>query len=90
VKSALGDGLGNLPGWLASGAALSLGSNRQVARAWLQEMRWLEAEARADLHTLDALVFATDAPPFTQVWVAGRQVVAAGGSGARCARFGPR
>jgi formimidoylglutamate deiminase len=146
TEANLGDGLADLPGWLASGAALSLGSDSQVARAWPEEMRWLEygqrlqrqqrnvaagpdggvestaahllqrtlaggavaagfkrwgleAGARADLlvldiaapgllgvpasHTLDALVFATDAPSFSQVWVAGRQVAAAGDSPSR-------
>ncbi|HEY6132724.1 MAG TPA: formimidoylglutamate deiminase [Rubrivivax sp.] len=146
TEANLGDGLADLPGWLASGAALSLGSDSQVSRSWTEEMRWLEygqrlqrqqrnvaaapdrgldstaahllqrtlaggaaaagfqrwgleAGARADLlvldtavpgllgvpasHMLDALVFATDTPTFSQVWVAGRQVVAAGGARAR-------
>jgi len=54
----------------------------------------LQAGARADLlvldtrapgllgvppsHTLDALVFATDAPALCEVWVSGRRVVAGG------------
>jgi formimidoylglutamate deiminase len=145
TEANLGDGLVDLPGWLASGAALSLGSDSHVARSWAGELRLLEEGqrlalrrrnvaaapalgedataarlfdrhlaggasaagftnwgltpgARADLlvldtdadglagvppsHQLDALVFATGAPAFAEVWVAGvRQV--AGGSHAR-------
>ncbi len=146
TEANLGDGFADLPAWLASGTALSIGSDSQVTRSWAEEVRWLEygqrlrlrqrnvaagpergigstaahllgrtqaggaaaagfaqwglvAGARADLlvidesapgllglpasHTLDALVFATDAPAFSEVWVAGRRVVAAGGARAR-------
>lgn len=137
TEANLGDGLTDLPRWLASGATLSLGSDSHVGRAWPAELRlleygqrlalrarnvaaapacgqpataahlyervrqggaaaaghtrWgLEAGARADLlvldahapglsgvppgHLLDALVFATDAPAFTRVMVAGHWI----------------
>ena len=38
----LGDGLCDLPGWLAAGVPLSIGSDSQVTRAWPEELRWLE------------------------------------------------
>ncbi|MBT9486252.1 MAG: formimidoylglutamate deiminase [Rubrivivax sp.] len=131
TEANLGDGLTDVAHWLASGTPLSVGSDSQMARAWPEELRWLEygqrlsqrrrnvvaaepaatlfqrcgdggaaaaglgawglqAGARADLlvldpqapglqgvpisHTLDATVFATNAPPFCQTWVAGRRV----------------
>ncbi len=42
TEANLGDGLADLPGWLAAGVPLSLGSDSQVARAWPEELRWLE------------------------------------------------
>ncbi|CAD5372003.1 Formiminoglutamic iminohydrolase [Rubrivivax sp. A210] len=141
TEANLGDGLADLPRWLASTTPLSIGSDSQVGRAWPEELRWLEygqrlllrrrnvaadparAEgataarlfdrvrvggaaaagfrnwglqigARADLlvldeaasgleglpasHRLDGLVFATAAPAFAEVWVAGRRVIAGG------------
>lgn len=141
TEANLGDGLCDLPGWLAARVPLTLGSDSQVSRCWAQELRWLEygqrlglgqrnvaaapalgqsataarlfeavlagsgraaglphwglvSGARADAlvldsqaaglsglpaaHTLDGLVFATDAPALREVYVAGRRVVAEG------------
>jgi formimidoylglutamate deiminase len=38
----LGDGLADLPGWLAAGADPAIGSDSQVTRGWREELRWLE------------------------------------------------
>jgi formimidoylglutamate deiminase len=141
TEANLGDGLPDLPLWLNTPSAISIGSDSQVCRSAVQELRWLEygqrwllrqrnvsaapalgldataarlfdrtlagggaaagfdrwglqVGARADLlvldehaaglrgaplsHTLDALLFATDAPAFSEVWVAGRRVVQGG------------
>jgi formimidoylglutamate deiminase len=147
TEANLGDGLCDLRHWLTSNTALSIGSDSQVSRCLIEELRWLEygqrlhlqqrnvaassnedqganqsamatatrllsrtwaggaaaagfktwglhVGARADAvvldetssgllgapasHTLDALVFATGAPAFAQVWVAGRCVVTGG------------
>jgi formimidoylglutamate deiminase len=138
TEANLGDGLPDLPRWLATPAMLSVGSDSQVGRSWVEELRWLEygqrlahrvrnvaadpalgldataarlfgrtlaggavaagmdrwglvAGARADLlvldgrapglrgvpasHALDALVFASGAPAWAQVWVGGRCVL---------------
>ncbi|MDP2008519.1 MAG: formimidoylglutamate deiminase [Rubrivivax sp.] len=42
TEANLGDGLADLPRWLAAGVPLSLGSDSQVTRAWPEELRWLE------------------------------------------------
>ena len=141
TEANLGDGLPDLPRWLASSTPVTIGSDSQVCRQWPEELRCLEygqrltrrqrnvaaadspgqqataarlfdrmlagsgaaaglmqwglvTGARADLlvldatafgvagvpdsHTLDALVFATDAPAFREVYVAGRCVLADG------------
>jgi len=38
----LGDGFADLPGWLAGGVPLTVGSDSQVTRGWVEELRWLE------------------------------------------------
>jgi formimidoylglutamate deiminase len=141
TEANLGDGLADLPGWLAAGVPLALGSDSHVSRCWGEELRWLEygqrllhqarnvaaapsrgqpstaarlldavlvgggraaglsrwglaVGARADMlvldpatpglwgvpssHLLDALVFATDAPALSEVYVAGRRRVSGG------------
>jgi formimidoylglutamate deiminase len=45
----LGDGLCDLPGWLAAGVPLALGSDSQVVRSWPEELRWLEYGQRLAL-----------------------------------------
>ena len=42
TEANLGDGLADLPRWLAAGVPLSLGSDSQVTRSWPEELRWLE------------------------------------------------
>ena len=49
TEANLGDGLTDLPGWLAGGVPLSLGSDSQVTRSWAEELRWLEYGQRLAL-----------------------------------------
>jgi formimidoylglutamate deiminase len=42
TEANLGDGLTDLPGWLASGTPLSIGSDSNITRAWREELRLLE------------------------------------------------
>ncbi len=45
----LGDGLADLPGWLAAGVSMTVGSDSQVTRGWVEELRWLEYGQRLGL-----------------------------------------
>ena len=42
TEANLGDGLPDLPAWLAAGVPISIGSDSQVTRTWREELRWLE------------------------------------------------
>ncbi len=49
TEANLGDGLCDLPRWLAAGVPLSVGSDSQVTRQWPEELRWLEYGQRLAL-----------------------------------------
>ncbi len=42
TEANLGDGLADVPGWLAAGVPLTIGSDSHVGRDWREELRWLE------------------------------------------------
>ncbi|MBV8210852.1 MAG: formimidoylglutamate deiminase [Burkholderiaceae bacterium] len=42
TEANLGDGLTDLPAWLAAGVPISIGSDSHVTRSWREELRWLE------------------------------------------------
>lgn len=46
TEANLGDGLTDMPGWLAAGVPLAIGSDSQVSRDWREELRWLEGGQR--------------------------------------------
>ena len=58
----LGDGLCDLPGWLAAGVPLSLGSDSHVTRQWPEELRWLEYGQRLALRRRNVAADATTQP----------------------------
>jgi formimidoylglutamate deiminase len=42
TEANLGDGIADLQRWLDGGVPIALGSDSQVSRRWVEEMRWLE------------------------------------------------
>ncbi|MBL8352754.1 MAG: formimidoylglutamate deiminase [Burkholderiaceae bacterium] len=42
TEANLGDGLCDLPGWLAAGVPMTIGSDSHVGRDWREELRWLD------------------------------------------------
>lgn len=50
TEANLGDGLTDLPGWLASSTPLTIGSDSHVTRAWREELRLLEYGQRLARH----------------------------------------
>jgi formimidoylglutamate deiminase len=49
TEANLGDGLPDLPGWLAAGVPIALGSDSHVSRDALEELRWLDYGQRLAL-----------------------------------------
>jgi formimidoylglutamate deiminase len=49
TEANLGDGLADLPRWLAAGVPLALGSDSNVCRHWAEELRWLDYGQRLRL-----------------------------------------
>ena len=82
----LGDGLADLPGWLAAGVPLALGSDSQVTRAWPEELRWLEYGQRLGLRRRNVSA-APGAEPSTAARLFER-VSAGGAAAAGFARWG--
>ena len=86
TEANLGDGLCDLPGWLASGVPLSIGSDSQVVRAWPEELRWLEYSQRLALRRRNV-----SAEPGSQPASAARlfeRALTSGGAAAGFARWG--
>ena len=49
TEANLGDGLADLPGWLAAGVPLSIGTDSHATRTVVEELRWLEYGQRLGL-----------------------------------------
>jgi len=49
TEANLGDGLCDLPRWLAAGVPLSVGSDSHATRCWREELRWLDYGQRLAL-----------------------------------------
>ncbi|MCB1995304.1 MAG: amidohydrolase family protein, partial [Rhodoferax sp.] len=81
TEANLGDGVPDLPGWLAAGVPMSIGSDSHVGRDWREELRWLDYAQR--LLRRQRNVSATPAQPAT----AARLFDAALAGGAAAAGF---
>ncbi len=79
TEANLGDGLPDLPRWLAAGVSPAVGSDSQVGRSWPEELRWLEYGQR--LVRRERNVAASPEQPAS----AARLFEAALAGGARCA-----
>lgn len=82
TEANLGDGLADLPRWQAGGVPLTVGSDSQVTRGWVEELRWLEYGQRLVLRQRNVA-----AAPGSQPSSAARLFDAAVAGGARAAGF---
>jgi len=81
TEANLGDGLCDLPGWLAGGVPISIGSDSHATRCWREELRWLEYGQRLGLRRRNVAA----APQAGQPSTAGRlfeRALQAGGKAA--------
>ncbi len=86
TEANLGDGLTDLPRWLAQGVPLALGSDSQVTRAWPEELRWLEYGQRLqrqqrNVAALPGVQQATAARLFDRMLAGGAAAAGFGGWG---------
>ena len=65
TEANLGDGLCDLPGWLASGVPLAIGSDSQVGRCWREELRWLDYGQRLALRRRNVAAAPASGQPAT-------------------------
>jgi formimidoylglutamate deiminase len=82
TEANLGDGLPDLPRWLHNHVPLTVGSDSQVTRGWVEELRWLEYGQRLQLRQRNIA-----SEPGRQPSSAARLFDVAVHSGARAAGF---
>ncbi len=87
TEANLGDGFTDVPGWLAAGVPVAIGSDSQVTRAWPEELRWLEYGQRLLRRQRNVCAAPGEGQPSTAARLLQRALVA-GGRAAGFARWG--
>ena len=64
TEANLGDGLPDMPRWLAAGVPLTVGSDSQVTRGWVEELRWMEYGQRLALRQRNVASLPEQQPSF--------------------------
>ena len=62
TEANLGDGVCDLPRWLATGVPIAVGSDSQVTRSWIEELRWLDYGQRLALRRRNVAALAGAQP----------------------------
>ena len=75
----LGDGLTDLPHWLASGVPMAIGSDSHVTRNWPEELRWLEYGQRLQLRQRNVAAVPALGQPATAAWLFNAALAAGAG-----------
>jgi formimidoylglutamate deiminase len=78
TEANLGDGLTDVPRWLASSTPLALGSDSHVTRAWPEELRLLEYGQRLALRKRNVAAAPTQGQPATAARLYSRVATGAG------------
>ena len=89
TEANLGDGLADLPGWLAAGVPITVGSDSQCTRDWREELRWLDYGQRLRLQQRNVAAAPAQGQPSTaeRLW---QRALDGGAGAAGFARWGLR
>jgi formimidoylglutamate deiminase len=87
TEANLGDGLTDIPGWLAAGVPMAIGSDSHVTRTWREELRWLDYGQRLQRRQRNVCAAPAEGVPSTAARLLQR-ALDAGGRAAGFERWG--